>query len=735
MAAAKMSENNGDETRREKEEEEEKRDESSEMNFMQRFHASRGFSDTPLCGLAYARDSFNFYKKNKLRLKNEILSGLTVSIAQVPESVAFSFVAKVDPLVGLYATFFLGIITALIGGRPGMVSGAAGAMAVVAVQIMEPNGLLPVEKLVSLGEISGCTEITASCKSLRDQAYDKRVEYLFMVMILCGILQIVLGLIQAGRLVRLIPNTVMTGFVNGLAIIIFKAQLESFQEVDWKKGFNVFDSNGAEEISSADITRVFAEELPDLSADQLNTYVDAILSEADADNSTTISLSEFKSNKDFIIHTGYEESKMWRSASEASTWIMLLYVFGSMFIVHYLPRVTKMVPSSLVSILSCLVFEHAINRTAIGADTPTVVDLSPVKGAFPTYHTPDVNLTTESFGIIAPLIFSLAAVGLIESVLTLQLVDEILEDTSDATGRCTQECVAQGVANLMSGMFKSMGGDAMIGQSTINVKSGGIGRLSTAFAATMFLIFVVAASKVIELVPVAALTGVLFMVVIYTFDWSCLSLMTGNVRSLCIPGRREGEDAQESDKHPAKNNTHRVDYAGRRRRKCFADTTDRVRLQDTFLILLVTILTERTNLAIATGTGVVFAALLYAWDNSFRALNVVRTIETLSDGTDRAVYRCSGELFFGTDRAFKNEFALRADPDDIVLNIDNCRVCDYSGLAAMNSLCDRYLALGKTLRVSNSNPENAIIIDTLGKKFIPAVFDSNEGVIPPLTAK
>ena len=225
--------NNERGTREQQGEEHQPEKTTTTMNFMQRFHANHGFSDTPLCGLTYAKDSFNFYKKNKLRLKNEILSGLTVAIAQVPESVAFSFVAKVDPLVGLYATFFLGIITALIGGRPGMVSGAAGAMAVVAVQIMEPSGLLPVDKLVSLGEISGCTEITNSCKSLRDQAYDKRVEYLFMVMILCGILQIVLGLIQAGRLVRLIPNTVMTGFVNGLAIIIFKAQLESFQEVDW----------------------------------------------------------------------------------------------------------------------------------------------------------------------------------------------------------------------------------------------------------------------------------------------------------------------------------------------------------------------------------------------------------------------------------------------------------------------------------------------------------------------
>ena len=244
----------------------------------------------------------------------------------------------------------------------------------------------------------------------------------------------------------------------------------------------------------------------------------------------------------------------------------------------------------------------------------------------------------------------------------------------------------------------------MIGQSTINVKSGGIGRLSTAFAATMFN-FRSCSFKVIELVPVAALTGVLFMVVIYTFDWSCF-IPHDWKRSISLCSREKRRRRQRGAQ---------VDYAGRRRRKCFADTTDRVRLKDTFLILLVTILTERTNLAITTGTGVIFAALLYAWDNSFKALNVIRSIEPSSDGTERVVYRCSGELFFGTDRAFKNEFALRADPNDVVLNIDNCRVCDYSGLAAMNSLCDRYLALGKTLRVSNSNPENVLIIEMLGK--------------------
>jgi MFS superfamily sulfate permease-like transporter len=639
-----------------------------------------------------------------------------VAVAQVPESVAFSFVALVDPVVGLYATFFMGIITALIGGRPGMVSGAAGAMAVVAVRIMEPDGLLPQAKLLEWGEIASCTGAAAGCKSLRHQANAARLEWLFMIMILCGVLQIVLGIVQAGRLMRLIPQTVMTGFVNGLAIIIFKAQLEVFKEKDWQAAFNVFDSNRDGLISTAEVTTVYAVELPDLSTSDLNAYVAALQTQVDTDSSGTITLAEFSANKNADIHGGYEDSLVWRTLDEGTTWLMLFYVFTSMAIVHFLPKYTKILPSSLVAILWCLLLEHAINRPLIHADTPVVSDAAPVKVDFPLYHTPNVNLTGKSFAHVFGITFSLAAVGLIESVLTLQCVDEILDDTSDATGRFTQECIAQGIANTMSGMFKAMGGDAMIGQSQINVKSGGVGRLSTAFASIMFLIFIVAASKVIELIPLAALTGVLFMIVIYTFDWTCLPLMSGDLKGLIIGRKEDGT---------------REDYAGRRLRKFWFDTNDRIRWKDSAIIILVTVVTERTNLAIAVGVGVVVACLFYAWDNSTGSLRVIRREEEIfgcEKSTTRVAYEVYGELFFGTDREFTNSFRMGPDPRDVVIYMDKCKIKDYSSLAALNSLYVRYADVGKTIRVHNTDPDNRALMDLLGEKFLPQVIDEDLSV-------
>ena len=696
---------------------EEERAKVAAMNSVQRFMHNRGFSDTFFSGPKYFKEGYEYYKANPLRLKNEILSGLTVSLVYVPESVAFSFVALVDPIVGLYATFFMGIVTALVGGRPGMVSGAAGAMAVVAVRVMEPDGLLPQKTLLEWGEIAGCTGTDGGCLSLRDQAYNARLEWLFMVMILCGLIQIVLGFLQAGKLMRMIPQTVMTGFVNGLAIIIFKAQIESFKEKDWKAAFNVYDTDGSGVISSAEVTSVFSLELPDLSTADLNAYVTNVVSQVDADGSGDIQYSEFTVNKEHIIHDGYAETLKWRTLDQSVTWIMLFYVFTSMAIVYILPKYTKIIPSSLAAILWCLFFEHAINRTAIGLPTPTVRDRAPVKGAFPLYHTPKVKLTGKSFVHVLPISFSLAAVGLIESVLTLQFVDEILDDTSDGTGRYTQECVAQGLANAISGMFASMGGDAMIGQSTINVKSGGYGRLSTTFASLIFLIFVVAASKVIELIPLAALTGVLFMIIIYTFDWTCLPLMSGDIKGLII-GRKD-EDGN------------RVDYAGRRKRKFFFDTNDRVRWKDSAIIILVTVVTERTNLAIAVGIGVVVAALFYAWDNSMGSLRVVRREEGVfgcEKGSTRVAYDVSGELFFGTDREFKNHFRMGPDPNDVVIYMDRCKIKDYSSLAALNSLYVRYAENGKTIRVHNTDPDNRALIDLLGEKFLPQVIDDDLSV-------
>jgi MFS superfamily sulfate permease-like transporter len=597
-----------------------------------------------------------------------------------------------------------------------MVSGAAGAMAVVAVRIMEPDGLLPQAKLLEWGEIASCTGAAAGCKSLRHQANAARLEWLFMIMILCGVLQIVLGIVQAGRLMRLIPQTVMTGFVNGLAIIIFKAQLEVFKEKDWQAAFNVFDSNRDGLISTAEVTTVYAVELPDLSTSDLNAYVAALQTQVDTDSSGTITLAEFSANKNADIHGGYEDSLVWRTLDEGTTWLMLFYVFTSMAIVHFLPKYTKILPSSLVAILWCLLLEHAINRPLIHADTPVVSDAAPVKVDFPLYHTPNVNLTGKSFAHVFGITFSLAAVGLIESVLTLQCVDEILDDTSDATGRFTQECIAQGIANTMSGMFKAMGGDAMIGQSQINVKSGGVGRLSTAFASIMFLIFIVAASKVIELIPLAALTGVLFMIVIYTFDWTCLPLMSGDLKGLIIGRKEDGT---------------REDYAGRRLRKFWFDTNDRIRWKDSAIIILVTVVTERTNLAIAVGVGVVVACLFYAWDNSTGSLRVIRREEEIfgcEKSTTRVAYEVYGELFFGTDREFTNSFRMGPDPRDVVIYMDKCKIKDYSSLAALNSLYVRYADVGKTIRVHNTDPDNRALMDLLGEKFLPQVIDEDLSV-------
>lgn len=651
-------------------------------------HERWGWSETVFAGWPYVKGGLDFYKANPLRLKNEILSGLTVAIAQVPESVAFSFVAGVDPLVGLYATFFLGLVTAQIGGRPGMVSGAAGAMAVVAKVVMDTGGLFPEEKLLARGDIAVCAG--AGCESLRDQAYAARRELLFLTMWIVGILQILCGVFQLGSLVRLIPQTVMVGFVNGLGIIIFMAQLESFQEVDWQKAFGYFDTDTSGTISEAEVMAVFAQQLPDMSAAVLGADVSRFMDETDANGDGFIDFAEFSADEKHSIHDGYDEVKKWRVLSDTATWIMLAYVFGSMFIVHYLPKLTKAVPSSLVSICACLFVEHVIVRPASDFETPTVSDMSPVKGGLPEFKLPDVQFDSDAFGTIMPTAVSLCLVGLIESILTLQLVDEILDDTSDSTGRCTQECIAQGIANLLSAMFQSMGGDAMIGQSTINVKSGGIGRLSTTFASIMFLIFIVAASSVIELVPIAALTGVLFMVVIYTFDWSCLRLMTGDLRAAAKTGFKTWP-------------------------------SHRCRWQDSFLIVLVTVVTVLTNLAYAVIIGVVVAALFYAWDNSTE-LKCRRSV----NGEGRVTYALTGVLFFGTDRAFKNHFDIAGDSGDVVIDLCGVPVKDYSGLLALESLGRRYSDKGLTVTVRTTFAINGRIFSTFGKRLESAKLEWEE---------
>jgi SulP family sulfate permease len=661
-------------------------------------HKRAGFSDTPFSGKAYWQESIDFYKNDKVKLKNEILSGLTVAIAQVPESVAFSFVAGVNPLVGLYATFFLGLITALIGGRPGMVSGAAGAMAVVARIVMQKDGLFLESKLLERGEIVPCLSTVPGCLALRVQADNKRTEYLFFVMWVVGILQIALGVFQFGRLVKLIPQTVMTGFVNGLATIIFMAQLESFQELDWKTSFDYFDANRDGFLTFNETFARFALDLPTISVADLTLEMNQIFhGQADINKDGFITQSEFQHDASFAIHDGHDENKMWRTLEQSSLWVMLFYVFGSMCIVHFfprIPRIGKMVPSSLISIISCLVLEHAVFRQISDElKTPTVADIASVAGGLPVFHVPDIKLDSEAWGIAIPTCISLALVGIIESVLTLQLVDEIMEDISDSTGRCTQECLAQGISNLVSAMFQSMGGDAMIGQSTINVKSGGTGRLSTSFAAVMFLIFILALSSVIELLPIAALTGVLFMVVIYTFDWSCLGLMSGVELRLGRAGTPEAKAAA---------------AAARSRIQC---TGGRSRWQDSFLIIMVTLVTVLTNLAYAVILGVITAALLHAWDTSTH----IDVKTSLSANGATKTYTVTGPLFFASDRAFKNYFATKADPPNIIVDCTGAVLYDYSAIAALGSLGQRYADLNKQCTIKIQGEVSSKLVKLMGR--------------------
>lgn len=484
----------------------------------------------------------NPFRKKRGNFKDDALSGLTVALALVPEAIAFAFVAGVPPLVGLYAAFFMGLITAAFGGRPGMISGATGAMAVVMVALVQEGNLRG-------GAGAG-------------------LEYLFAAVILTGALQILFGTLRLGRLIRLVPHPVMMGFVNGLAIVIFLAQLDMFKE---REGALVGD---------------------------------------------------------------------WLSGS--AMWLMLGLVALTMAIIKYLPKFTKVVPSSLAAILvvSGIAF--------LGVNTQVVGDLASVQGALPQWHLPNVPFNWETLSFIFPYAAILASVGLIESLMTLQLIDEITE----TRGRGNRECVAQGAANMVSGFFQSMGGCAMIGQSLINIRSGGRGRTSGIVAALGLLVFILVGAPFIDRIPIAALTGVMFMVVIGTFEWSSLT------------------------------------------------TFGKVPKSDILVIAIVTGVTVYADLAIAVLVGVLVSALVFAW----KSAQHVRLV-TIENTHQRRTYLLAGLLYFGSVREFAELFKPAEDPDDVVIDCRDTRVCDLSGLEAINSLAERYRKAGKTLHLRHLSPD------------------------------
>jgi SulP family sulfate permease len=459
------------------------------------------------------------------RLRLELLAGLTVALALVPEAVAFAFVAGVNPLVGLYAAFIVGLITALIGGRPGMISGATGALAVVMVSLVAEHG----------------------------------VEYLFAAVVLMGVLQIAAGVLRWGKFIRLVPHPVMLGFVNGLAIVIFLAQLTQFRTAD-----------GA-----------------------------------------------------------------WLPPEGIA--LMLGLVALTMGVIWGLPKLTTAVPAPLAGIAVT-----AVVVIAFGLPTPTVGDLASIAGGLPEFHVPMVPLTLETLQIVLPYALILAAIGLIESLLTLNLVGEI----TGQRGGASQECIAQGAANTVTGFFGGMGGCAMIGQSMINVKSGGRTRVSGGAAALFLLAFILVAAPIIERIPLAALVGVMFMVVIGTFAWNSLRILA------------------------------------------------RVPRTDAVVIVLVTVVTVATDLAVAVIVGVIVSALAYAWQNATR---IRATTYATPEGAK--VYQVKGPLFFGSATGFVELFDPEADPGRVVVDFADSRVADQSALQAIEAVAARYESAGKRLEL------------------------------------
>ena len=484
---------------------------------------------------------FEFRINQVVSLKNDLLSGLTVALALVPEAVAFAFVAGVDPLVGLYAAFMVGLITACIGGRPGMISGATGALAVVMVTLVAVHG----------------------------------VEYLFVAVILMGILQITAGLLKLGKFIRIVPYPVMLGFVNGLAIVIFLAQLRQFGD-DNKSGW---------------LSDTFLE----------NSIIDVA----------------------------------WLQGSDL--YLLLGLVLGTMLIIHYLPRLTTMLPSSLVAI-------GAVTGLVWGfdLDTKVVGDVASISGGLPTFHLPVAPLSFDTLLIVLPYSIILAAIGLIESLLTLRLIDEITE----TRGHGNQECIGQGVANTVTGFFGGMGGCAMIGQSMINVNSGGRGRLSGISAALFLLLFILIASPLIEQIPLAALIGVMFIVVIGTFEWSSFRII------------------------------------------------GKVPVSDALILITVSAVTVITDLAFAVIVGVIISALVFSWEHA----KYIR-IESREDHKGSTVYAVTGPLFFGSVASFLERFDPKMDNDDVVIDFARSRVADHSGLEAIDSLAERYENAGKKLHL------------------------------------
>lgn len=488
----------------------------------------------------------------KVDYKIEILAGLTVAMTMIPESLSFAILAGLPPLSGLYAAFIMGLVATVFGGRPGLISGGAGATVIVLIALMQSHG----------------------------------IEYVFAAVALAGVLQILAGLFKLGKFIRLVPQPVMFGFVNGLAIVIFMAQLEQFQTAN----------NG---------------------------------------------------------------ESTWLTGTPL--YVMAGLVALTIAIVMLWPKVTKAVPPSLVAIIivSLLVFVFNI-------DTKTVEDIASVSGGFPPFHIPNIPLSWDTLSIIFPYALIMGGVGLTEGLLTLNLVDEI----TGTRGNGNRECVAQGGANILNGFFTGMGGCPMIAQTLVNLSAGARARLSGVIAALTILIIVLIGAPVIERVPMAALTGVMIMVAIGTFEWTSIKIINKMPR------------------------------------------------QDVFVMALVAVITVWLhNLALAVLIGVIISALVFAWDSAIR-IRARKYID--QDGVKH--YEIYGPLFFGSATNFIEKFDVLNDPPEVIVDFKDSRVADMSGIEALNKLTERYHKVNKRLQLKHlsedcrlllKNAEGVIVVNIL----------------------
>lgn len=473
-----------------------------------------------------------FDKSSETSAKTEVLSGITVAFTLIPEAVAFAILAGLSPLTGLYGAIVMCFVTAILGGRPGMISGAAGATAIVIIALVQSHGF----------------------------------EYVLATVILAGILQMMAGAMRLGKLIRLVPHPVIFGFVNGLAIIIFTSQIDQFKD----------------------------------------------------------------------------PSGNWLTGT--SLYILLALVALTILIIWFLPKITKAFPASLAAIIAVFAVAYIFK-----IDTKTVSDIASIKGGFPPFHIPMVPLNYETLQVIFPYAIIFAGVGLVESLLTLNIVDELTE----TRGNGNREALAQGAANITSGFFSGMGGCAMIGQSLINISNGARARLSGIVAALMLLVFVMFGSNLIGQVPMAALTGLMIMVAIGTFEWA--SLRTFN-------------------KYPK---------------------------SDILVMVLVTLVTVfLKNLALAVLIGVIIAALVFAWDNAIR----IRARKRIDENGVKH-YEIYGPLFFASTTAFNEKFDPVNDPDEVIVDFEESRVVDMSAIEALNKLTERYHKHGKKIYLKHLSPD------------------------------